>query len=248
VDTREKNRVTSEFDTNISVDGVNYLVRTEDLGEKKAKIMTSVLLDGKSLVSSEVRYLHLLGSRTFARKLTELMKEQQKATIEKFVREREKKMRKKSEYFKEANAMLQAGREVDALTTMQEGVNAYPGDPFLLSYYGCLVAVVDRRPTDGVKLCKQALARLRHSLPFGNDMFYPVFYLNLGRAYLVADNRKDAIQSLKRGLSIDPKNRDLLDELKKLGVRKKPTVAFLERSHPINRWIGILLNRRAATA
>jgi tetratricopeptide (TPR) repeat protein len=240
--------MTSEFDTNISVDGVDYVVRTEDLGKKAARIVTSVTHGGKSLMTSEVTYLHLLSSRTLARKLTELMKKQQKSIIEKFVREREKKMKKKAEYFKEANAMLQAGREDEAFTTMQEAVNTYPGDPFLLSYYGCLVALVDKRPKDGIKLCKQALTRLRHSLPFGNDMFYPVFYLNLGRAHLVADSRKDAIQSFKRGLRIDPKNRDILEELKKLGVRKKPPVAFLERSHPINKWIGLLLTRRAATA
>jgi tetratricopeptide (TPR) repeat protein len=248
VDKGEKYRMTSEFDTNISVDGSHYLVRTEDLGKEEAKIVTSVTHAGKSLMTSEVTYLHLLDSRAFARKLTELMKKQQKTTIEKFVREREKKMRKKAEYFKEANAMLQAGREGDAFATLQEAVNAYPGDPFLLSYYGCLVALVDKRPMDGVKLCKQALTNLRHSLPFGNDKFYPVFYLNLGRAYLVGEGRKDAIQSFKRGLRIDPRNRDILDELKKLGVRKKPPLAFLERSHPINKWIGLLLHRRAATA
>jgi tetratricopeptide (TPR) repeat protein len=116
-------------------------------------------------------------------------------------------------------------------------------DPFLLSYYGCLVAIVKNNPQRGIKICRDALARLGDDIPFGHELLYPVFYLNLGRAYLKGGRKKDALMVFKKGLKTDPQNSDLLGELKKLGTRKRPLVPLLKRSNTVNKYIGKLLSR-----
>jgi hypothetical protein len=74
-------------------------------------------------------------------------------------------------------------------------------------------------------------------------VLYPVFYLNLGRAYLAAGKKKDAIDAFRKGLQYDNGNSDLRKELRGLGMRKKPPVPFLDRSNPINKYIGMILQK-----
>ena len=78
-------------------------------------------------------------------------------------------------------------------------------------------------------------------MPFGSEFFYPVFYLNLGRACLKANKKKAAMEAFKNGLKTDPENRDLLWEIKKMGTRKNPPLPFLTRGNPINQYIGKML-------
>jgi hypothetical protein len=83
---------------------------------------------------------------------------------------------------------------------------------------------------------------LKKAETFGEELLYPVFYLNLGRAYLAASKKADAIDALKKGLKYDNGNSDLLKELRGLGLRKPAPVQFLDRSNPINKYIGLILN------
>jgi hypothetical protein len=55
--------------------------------------------------------------------------------------------------------------------------------------------------------------------------------------------KAEGIRYLRRGLMIDPANQQILDDLKDLGVRRRPPFAFLPRRHLINRWIGMLRGR-----
>jgi hypothetical protein len=77
----------------------------------------------------------------------------------------------------------------------------------------------------------------------GSEFFYPVFYLNLGRAYLKDDKKNDAVRAFQEGLKNDPENRDILWEMQKLGTRKKLPLPFLSRSNPINVYLGKLFSK-----
>ncbi len=120
----------------------------------------------------------------------------------------------------------------------------FPEDPLILSYYGCLQAIVDKKYRSGVDTCKKAITLLKKAETFGEELLYPVFYLNLGRAYVAAGKKKDAIESFNKGLEYDNSNRELLKELRSLGMRKKPLVPFLDRSNPINKYIGMILHMK----
>jgi tetratricopeptide (TPR) repeat protein len=233
----------SEFSTNINVDNVVYHVQTEDMGTKTAKITSRVFLKGEVVFSGESDYSHLLQLKNFKDSLKALIEDHHKSTIDIFLKEQAKKQKLKSEYFEEAQKLLRRGSGKRALNTLEQALEKFPGDPFLLSYYGCLVAIVKKAPTEGIEICKNAIERLDETMPFGRESVYPVFYLNLGRAYLKDSNRKEAVAAFKEGLRNDPENRDLLWELRKLGTRRRAPIPFIRRSNPINKYIGKLLDR-----
>lgn len=106
--------------------------------------------------------------------------------------------------------------------------------PELLSYYGLCLALVQNRIEDGIRLCKRAILK---------DTLRPEFYLNLGKAYLKANQKAKALKIFQRGLEVGKRNRDILYELRKMGIRKKQVIGFLPRGHFINRYAGLLLHR-----
>jgi tetratricopeptide (TPR) repeat protein len=215
------------------------------MGTKTCRIISRVYLKGEIAFSRKSDYVHLVKLPDFSDKLSVLMESHHKTTIDLFVQERSGKRKFKQEYFDEVRQLLRRGNSKSALSTLEEALEKFPGDPFFLSYYGCLVAYVQNKPDEGVKICEDAIKELRNSVPFGSDSFYPVFYLNLGKAYLKADNKKEAISAFKRGLKIDRNNTDLLWEIQKLGIRKSPAISFLKRSNPINKHLGMLTGKAA---
>ncbi len=148
------------------------------------------------------------------------------------------------DYLRAVKARLRSGRQKDAFRLLQQAAIRFPDDPLILSYYGCLQALVDKKYRSGVETCKKAIGLLKKSETFGEEVLYPVFYLNLGRAYVAAGRKKDAIDAFNKGLLYDNSNRDLQKELRGLGVRKKPPVPFLDRSNPINKYIGMILHMK----
>jgi tetratricopeptide (TPR) repeat protein len=231
-----------EFSSNISVDNVTYHVQTEDLA-KALKVVTRVYLKGEVVFSKEAGYAHIANLASFEAKRDALMESQHKATVGLFLKEQTRKQKLKPEFFKEVQQLLKQGKGKSAMGALRNALERFPSDPFLLSYYGCLLAVVEKQPAEGIKVCKDAITMLENSMPFGIEFFYPVFYLNLGRAFLKAGDRKQAVEAFTEGLKADPENHDLIWEMKKLGSRKRPTVPFLKRTNPINKYIGLMLSK-----
>jgi tetratricopeptide (TPR) repeat protein len=146
-----------------------------------------------------------------------------------------------NDYLRAVRSHLRSGRHKEAYSLLLQANVRFPEDPFILSYYGCFQALVDKKYRSGVENCKRAIALLKKQGPSSEEMLYPVFYLNLGRAYIAAGKKKDAIDALKKGMKYEGSNTDLKKELLGLGVRKSPPVAFLDRSNPINKYIGMIL-------
>lgn len=150
---------------------------------------------------------------------------------------------KPGDYLRAVKAHLRKGNQKEAFGLLQEAAFQYPEDPFILSYYGCLQALVDRKYRAGVEKCKQAISMIQKESSFGEDVLYPAFYLNLGRAYVAAGKKKEAHDAFEKGRKYDSNNRDILMELRGLGSRKKAIVPFLDRSNPINKYIGLILHK-----
>jgi len=97
----------------------------------------------------------------------------------------------------------------------------------------------------GIETCQKAIEKLKVKENCDEDMAYPVFYYNLGKAYSAAGKRKESLDAFNKGLSYDPSNHDIQKELRSMGVRKnKPPIPFLDRSHPLNKYLGIALYKR----
>jgi tetratricopeptide (TPR) repeat protein len=148
------------------------------------------------------------------------------------------------DYLRAVKAHLRNGRQKEAFRILQQGAVQFPEEPLILSYYGCLQALVDKKYRSGVETCRKAITLLKKAETFGEELLYPVFYLNLGRAYVAAGKKKDALDAFNKGLRYDNSNQDLQHELRALGMRKTPLVPFLDRSNPINKYIGMILHMK----
>jgi len=149
---------------------------------------------------------------------------------------------KPSDYLRAVRSHLRKDRQKDAHDLLLQATVQYPDDPLILSYFGCMQALVGKKFRNGVETCKRAIQLLKEKETFSEEILFPVFYLNLGRAYAAAGKKKDAIDSFKKGLRYDNGNSDLRNELHGLGARKQPPVPFLDRSNPINKYIGLILH------
>lgn len=109
----------------------------------------------------------------------------------------------------------------------EAGCTNVPG--LYYSYLGYGIARCQRRTADGLKLCRHAV-----KLQF----YEPENYLNLARTALLVNDRKVAMEAVRKGLKIDRNNRNLRALYRELGIRKRPVLRFLSRSNPINLLLG----------
>lgn len=151
-------------------------------------------------------------------------------------------LRGRDDYLSRVKRLLKRGKEEDALLILKHALKEMPDDPFILSYYGCLLAIVERKAASGAKVCMDALEIVKKSRPLG-EFIHPLFYLNLGRCYYAGGQRKKAIEAFGEGLRMDSQNPDILQEFKRIGMRKKPPLPFLQRNNLLNKYIGLLLTR-----
>lgn len=230
------------FNINITLGGKTYHVQTEHGSTKNPLLTTLIYHKGEVVYSKKADYSNILNAEDYNDKLRDMMERQHKNAIEEFTKKLEEN-RKKIEYFDAIKKLLAIRNKKQALKILNDALEEFPEDPFILSYYGCLKAVVEKKYDEGTKICQMALEKLDPVAPHGEESLYATFYLNLGRAYLAGGQRERAIEVFNDGLKIDKSNHDLLWELKKLGTRRKPVITFLSRSNPINKYLGIMFSR-----
>jgi tetratricopeptide (TPR) repeat protein len=144
-------------------------------------------------------------------------------------------------FIKTVRGYLRNGEPKKAYALLLQAMILHPDNALILSYYGCLQSIVDKKYRSGIEACRKALIIFKAEDTYTAGIIYPILYLNLGRAYIAAGRKKEAIDALSKGLKYDRGNRDLKKDLLLLGIRNKPVVPFLARSNPINKYIGMLL-------
>jgi hypothetical protein len=102
--------------------------------------------------------------------------------------------------------------------------------PLLASYLGYCLARERHQFKKGASLCLEALEQ---------EPGQAIHCLNLGRVYVAAGQRELLIKTLYRGLKLG-RNRLILEELKKFRIRKELVFRSLPRSHPLNKYLGLL--------
>jgi tetratricopeptide (TPR) repeat protein len=237
-----------EIESEIAVGGKQYLILTEDIGSPDSIITTRVYLGGKIVFTKTMDCKDIPRTSAREKKITEMVREQYEEIAEILRKGNVKNPKSPSDFLEEVRVLLQRKDNRSAIELLTQALKKYPDDPFLISYFGCLEALINKNYTEGINLCKRAIELLNDKIPFGQEIFYPTFYLNLGRSYLAANNRSGATEALQKGLSFDGENKDLLWEMRKLGVRRKPVVPYLKRSNPLNKYIGMILHKLGATS
>ena len=138
------------------------------------------------------------------------------------------------EHFRRGRAALDCNNLSVALEHFRAARRVDPHSPRYRSYYGLCLGITERRFDHALELCRSAAKE---------EFYNPELYRNLAQVHLAFGFKAEGIRYLRRGLMIDPANQQILDDLKDLGVRRRPPFAFLPRRHLINRWIGMFRGR-----
>jgi tetratricopeptide (TPR) repeat protein len=106
-----------------------------------------------------------------------------------------------------------------------------------LSYLGLALTMARGRSPEALEMCEQAIER---------EFYDPDIFCNLGIVYLRNRRKSDAYGAFARGLRLMPDHPRIHEEMVVFGLRRRPTLPFLPRSHPFNRVTGRLRHRISA--
>lgn len=129
--------------------------------------------------------------------------------------------------YQEATAYFQCALDMEKDAQKNTGMK-------YLSFLGLALVLAQGRSDEGLKMCEQAVKR---------DFFDPDLFCNLGIVYLRHRQRGPAFAAFRRGLTLRPKHRRILDELERYDRRSEPVFGFLSREHAINVIAGRLRSR-----
>jgi hypothetical protein len=137
--------------------------------------------------------------------------------------------------FRKGLRSLDQGRPVEAMAFFEASLRLERNAPDparrarYASYYGLCLATAMGRKREGLNLCRMAA---------NSDFFTPDILLNLARVLILTGDKKKGWETLMQGLTLDPDHPGLKAETRRMGIRRRPAIPFLDRSHPINRAVG----------
>ena len=132
---------------------------------------------------------------------------------------------------RKALSLFRRGDRGEAAVLFRRIIDSGCREPKALSYGGLLVATEEGDVKTGLAWCERAVEMA----------FYdPQMYINLARLHEATGWKTQAAQVLRRGLRIDPGNRELLAEIDRVSPRSRSVVPALPRAHVVNRTLGKL--------
>lgn len=238
-----KSRRAEAYVDKIDIGGNTFLIQTEDLGAKSGKIVTMTYQNGAIVDTITTDYAHLAADSGLKDKIKEFMDKQHKAVLDSCLQKTQIPKKSKALLGDEMKMYLDKGNLKAALEVAKEALQLFPEDPFFLSFSGYLVAAVEKKKKEGCDICEDSIKVMSRTPSADREFFYPILYLNLGKAYLTCNKKKAALDVFREGLKHDPKHKELLSHIAKLGSRKNPVIPFLDRGNPINKYLGKLRHR-----
>jgi len=100
-----------------------------------------------------------------------------------------------------------------------------------VSYYAFSKSKIHGPTAETISLCEEAVA---------GDID-PDLLLNLIKVYLLAGLKTKALASLEKGRRLYPDNRRFPALLARIDRRARPTIRYLGRDHPVNRFLARVL-------
>jgi uncharacterized protein HemY len=127
--------------------------------------------------------------------------------------------------YKEAASYFQTALDLDRVQSQRSR------NMKCLSFLGLALNLAHGRSDEGLKMCEQAAKR---------DFFDPDLFCNLGMVYMRHRQRGPAFAAFKRGLTLRPRDRRILEEMARYDRRARPFFPFLPRDHVANVLFGRL--------
>jgi Flp pilus assembly protein TadD len=136
--------------------------------------------------------------------------------------------------FKTGLTLLRDNYVNKALPHMRRAVDLDKNNPYYMSYLGVVLARSEAKWGEAERLCDSAVRMKRNQAQL---------YLNLAEVYATAGRREEAVEALQTGLKFARRDVRLTIAMNKLTQRRSPVLTFLDRTHPLNRQLGLLRHR-----
>ena len=225
----------------VSIKGINYQVHTVLVPNKSPLIITNAFIN--ETVVQTIKSSIPANRKIPVSIAKKQMKQQHDYMIHKLRLKHASKNMAKSEYLRKIRRWISSGKLKDALSLNEDALAVYPDNPFFMAYFGYLQAAVQNKLTEGIDMCKSAMTIYESQMKKEDERYLSYFYLNMGRIYLLCGKKDFAINSFRKGLKINPGDKETIIEIAKFGIRKTPPFSFLERNHPVNKYLGLFLTR-----
>ncbi len=137
-----------------------------------------------------------------------------------------------------AMALFHGGRYAHCLSEVRKIESAAADDPRVAALLGACNALVSGRLRPGIERCSQLVEQ---------TFYIPDLYCTLGVLLVKSRHLEKAYQVFCRGLKIDAHHRALRSHIREMGLRRRPVLRFLDRTHPANRALGLVRARLAPT-
>lgn len=124
------------------------------------------------------------------------------------------------------------GDMVSALAFFEKAAQL-ESNPINRSYLAFCIARERGQFKKATTMCEEALREEPENL---------LHYLNLGKVYLLSGQRNNAMQVFRDGLQRG-ENKEIVEELVKLGMRKPQVIPFFKRENLLNKYLGIIMHR-----
>ena len=129
----------------------------------------------------------------------------------------------------EGNDWRAATAFFEAALTLEKRLTPRSPQARYRSFYGLCIGLAKKRHTDAIKMCQAAIQL---------EQYNPDLHWNLGRVLYDAGRRREAYRVFVRGVKQQPGHRGLVTEIKRMGLRKKAVLPFLNRKNPLNVTLG----------
>ncbi len=131
--------------------------------------------------------------------------------------------------YNRAREKINHNRFQDAITLLRDALAIAPDNPYYLSFYGFCLAREREQYDLAVDLCRRALRTCPHD---------PVLLVNLGRVYRLKGDKGAAHRIFLFAWEHDRSHPSPATELSRMGIRRRPVIPILPRSHWCNRQLG----------
>lgn len=133
-------------------------------------------------------------------------------------------------------SLAREGRYREALKVFDEDL-CFTQNPVAMSFYAVALAHLEGNYDRAISLCLMAAEK---------EFYNPDIYHNLGRIFLLNGQKSVALKAFRKGLKFDNDHRGIIEEVRRMGIRRRPIVSFLPRQSSLNKFFGLLLTGKTA--
>jgi predicted Zn-dependent protease len=136
--------------------------------------------------------------------------------------------------FNQAMEYMNRKRYSRAIELLKEALHIAPDNPYYVSYLGLCIGYSGDDIATAVSLCKRALVLCPSDA---------VIHVNLGKVYKLNGDTTSAYSTFLSAWRRNKEHPAPAAELSRMGIRRPPVLPFLDRSHVLNKHLGMLRSK-----